>query len=127
MKTENLPALWITRLRSACACIFAVGAYAAFVVLSVECGYRLWLFFGVYDAQVGANHVGRGYFRLIYLGTGMGSAAALGFLLLARRRAWRWAAGLLVALNLLLCLAFFVMHRTGALVHYSEFITLYGP
>jgi len=112
--------MWIVRLRSVCACMFAIGAYAAFVVLSVECGYRLWLFLGVYDAQVGANHVGDGYFRLIYLGTGMGSAAAIGFLLLVRRRAWRWAAGVLVVLNLLLCLSFFIMHHTGVLVEYTE-------
>lgn len=120
-------ALSINHSRSAFACVLATVGYAAFVVLSVELVYRLWLFFEVYDAQEGRSHVSDGYFNLAYLATGMGAAVALASLLLARRRAWRWAAGVLVALNLILCLSFFVMHHTGALAHYSEFTALYGP
>lgn len=127
MGFKTSSALWIDRSRSAFACVLATVGYAAFVVLSAECGYRLWLFFGVYGAQRGANHVSDGYFRLVYLAAGTGAAAALASLLLVRRRAWRWAAGVLVALNLILCLSFFVMHHTGALAHYSEFTALYGP
>ncbi len=95
--------------------------------LGIEMAHRLHLFWHVYDNTNGMNHVADGYFSAVYL-AGI-SGAILGFAAarMLRLRYWRIAAGSVGLLNLALCAAFLIMHRTGALVTYDEFVTIWGP
>ncbi len=79
------------------------------------------------NGEAGTNHVADGYFTLAYAGGAAAAvlAVAAAFLLVTRR--WRLTAMGTGALALAVCGIFLAMHRTAALVTYSEFLRIYGP
>lgn len=105
----------------ASALIVGVGAVALFQWAQIV--YRLWLFFGEYHGERGVNHIG-GDFTLIYITNALLLAVAIFALRVFWRgsRGWRVTSAAVAAANLLGWLTLFVMHRTGALVEYIEFI-----
>ena len=86
--------------------------------------YRLQLFFDDYHGEPGVNHIGNGDFALIYFANGLLLAvAAYGFFVFWRlSRGWCMVSAAVAAVNVLGWITLFVMHRTGALVEYGEFI-----
>jgi len=97
----------------------------AFAGLATEFGYRLNLFLHAYGGKAGLNHVGDGTFAMLY-GVGLiGTLAAAVAAIANPARLARWVAITAGAANLLACLAFYAMHRAGALVEYTEFCKVY--
>ena len=86
--------------------------------------FRLRLFFANYHGQRGVNHIGDGDFALIYFANVLLlTVVAFGLVILWRHsRAWRITSLTVAAMNVLAWVAYFIMHRTGALVEYGEFI-----
>ena len=85
--------------------------------------YRLHLFFGEYRGERGVNHVGDGDFALIYFL----NAILLASTLFALRALWQSRSGRISSaavgfVNGLGWLSLFIMHQTGMLVEYGEFI-----
>jgi len=101
--------------------IASAGAAAAFQWWQIA--YRLRLFFVDYGGERGANHISDGDFMLIYLTNALLLVVALCALRALRNsKSWRIFATSIGTANLLGWLTLFVMHRTGALVEYGEFI-----
>lgn len=99
----------------------AAGSFALFQWAQVL--YRLWLFFGEYHGEHNVNHIGEGTFSLIYIA----NAVVLGFALfglrvLWRSRPWRVCLATVGIINGLGWLTILIMHQTGMLVGYDEFI-----
>ena len=86
--------------------------------------YRLALFFGEYHGERGVNHIGDGDFMLIYIVNALLFASTLVALRIfwQSARMWRGFSIVVGASNLLGCLMLIVMHMTGMLVEYGEFI-----
>lgn len=89
-----------------------------------QIAYRLRLFLVDYQRERGVNHIGDGDFALIYIANSLLLVAAVfGVRVLWRdSRSWRIAGLVVGTTNVLGCLTLFVMHRTGILVEYGEFI-----
>ena len=89
-----------------------------------QIAYRLRLFFVDYHSERGMNHIGDGDFTLIYIANLLLLAAAV-FGVRAfwhDARGWRISGLVVSTMNAVGCLCLFVMHRTGVLVEYGEFI-----
>ena len=85
--------------------------------------YRLLLFFGEYRGERGVNHVGDGDFALIYFINAILLVSTLFALrVLWQSRTWRISSLAVGFLNVLGWLGLFIMHQTGALVEYGEFM-----
>ena len=90
--------------------------------------YRVWLFVFDYDCRVGMNHLEDDFFSRAYALHG----AIIALMCFALWRLWpvRWErriAGATLGLHVLVVLAVVVMHRTGMLVGYGEYVQRYGP
>ncbi len=84
---------------------------------------RLHLFVVGYDCRTGQSHVADGAFVFIYLiNAALLTVTCAAACWLWSSRAGRPVAVALLALNAVAMVTWFVMHRTGALVTYSEFI-----
>jgi len=101
---------------------FGAGSFAMLQIYQVF--YRSHLFIGEYQSQPHVNHIGDGDFALLYIA----NLVVFVFAFWAYRSAatnrhrLRGLLLLLILANAACCFAFFVMHRTGVLVEYSEFI-----
>ena len=88
-----------------------------------QIAYRLRLFFTDYRGERDVNHIEDGDFALIYITNALLLLAAVfAFRVFRHDRRWRIAAVTVGAVNVVGWLTLFVMHRTGALVEYHEFI-----
>jgi len=100
-----------------------VGAAGIGILQWWQIVYRLHLFFGEYRGERAVNHIGDGDFALIYILNAMLLASVIFALgVLWQSRSWRISAIGVGVVNALGCLSLFIMHQTGALVEYSEFI-----
>ena len=100
-----------------------VGAAAVGLLQWAQIVYRLYLFFGEYRGERAVNHIGDGDFALAYTINAVLLASALFALrVLWQSRPWRISSIAVGILNGLGCLSLFIMHQTGVLVEYSEFI-----
>lgn len=92
-----------------------------------ELDYRLDLFYRTYGAKPGLNHVDDYSFRMYYACNTEGALAAVAAACLLRRRWVKLLALGIAVVNLAIGLSYFAMHRTGALVEYSEWARVWGP
>ena len=85
--------------------------------------YRLRLFFGEHQGKPGLNHIGDGDFTFAYVVNGLLLLASLLSARVFRKNtSWKTVAVTVGILNLLGWVTLIVMHQTGALVEYGEFI-----
>jgi hypothetical protein len=88
-----------------------------------QIAYRLHLFYVDYKGEPYVNHIGVGDFALIYIANALLLlSAAFSFREFRNEKTWRNAALIIGSVNLAGWLAFFLMHKTGILVEYIEFI-----
>jgi hypothetical protein len=88
-----------------------------------QIAYRLWLFYADYGCERGVNHIDGGDFLMIYVvDVFLLSASLFAFRIFRQDRAWRFGAAVIGILNALGWLTLFIMHKTGVLVEYGEFI-----
>ena len=88
-----------------------------------QIAYRLWLFYFDYGCERGVNHIGDEDFQAIYVVDVLLLFVALfAFRIFRQDIAWRYGAAVIGILNALGWLTLFIMHKTGVLVRYSEFI-----
>jgi hypothetical protein len=86
-----------------------------------QIAYRLHLFYVDYKGELNVNHIGD--FALIYVINALVLlTAAFSFRVFRNEKTWRNAALIVGSVNLAGWLAFFLMHKTGVLVEYTEFI-----
>jgi hypothetical protein len=99
------------------------GAAAVALFQWAQIAYRLHLFFGECRGERAVNHIGDGDFALIYIANAILLASALFALrVLWQSRPWRVSSVAVGIVNGLGWLSLFIMHQTGALVEYGEFI-----
>jgi hypothetical protein len=97
-----------------------LGAFLA-IVQWWQIGYRLHLYYVDYRCEPYMNHIGE--FTPIYIANAfLLLTSAFSFRVLRSEKPWRRAALIVGSVNLAGWLAFFLMHRTGILVEYVEFI-----
>jgi hypothetical protein len=89
--------------------------------------YRLTLFYRDHGGQAGMNHVGDGAFSLAYGVSAVCVVAAIAAAVMFNRRLSRLLACGVAATVVGGCVLFYVMHQTGALIEYEEFVKIYGP
>ena len=88
-----------------------------------QIAYRLWLFYTDSRGERGINHIGDGDFLMIYVANGFLLGAALfAFRIFRQDKVWQIGAAIVGILNSLGWLVLFLMHKTGVLVEYGEFI-----
>jgi hypothetical protein len=105
------------------ATLLLAGAGMGCVIQWWQIAYRLWLFYSDYGCECGVNHIGDGDFLMIYVvDVLLLSAALFAFRIFRQDRAWQFGAAIIGILNALGWLTLFVMHKSGVLVEYSEFI-----
>ena len=110
-------------MRSLTASILLSGAGLLGLFQWSQIVYRLRLFWGEYHAVLGVNHIADGDFALIYFINALGVAAVLYALYVFwRNRGWRAASIAVALVNVCGWVALFIMHRTGMLVEYGEFL-----
>jgi hypothetical protein len=108
--------------RKVAALFIFVGAVLA-AVQWWQIAYRLHLFYVDYKGEPYANHIGDGDFTLIYIvNASLLLTAAFSFRIFCAEKPWRNTALIIGSVNLAGWLALFLMHRTGILVGYAEFI-----
>lgn len=101
--------------------IFVAGILAA--IQWSQIAYRLYLFVHHYHGERGVNHIGEAFADIYLINALLLAMAISGLMVLWRHsRTWRTAAAVIGATNLLGWIALFVMHQTGVLVEYGEFI-----
>ena len=86
--------------------------------------YRLWLFFTDYQMKRYENHTGDGYFIIVHFVLGCFLAGGLVSATLLAKERKSLAVGSLIptVLGVLAWLTVQVMHRTGVLIGYMEWI-----
>jgi|ERR1017187_8920628 hypothetical protein len=88
-----------------------------------QIAYRLHLFYVDYKGEPYANHIGDDDFTLIYIVNALLLlTAAFSIRVFRAEKPWRNAALIVGSANLAGWLALILMHRTGVLVGYTEFI-----
>lgn len=125
MKEKNITELAATSalIRKSFASFLIAGCGAIATLQWWQIAYRLRLFFTEYRGERGVNHVGDGDFALINITNALLLLAAVfAFRAIRQDRRWRVAAVTVGAVNVIGWLTLIVMHRTGALVEYHEFI-----
>ena len=98
------------------------GGFAVLQVTQVI--YRSYLFLAEYHSQPNVNHIGNGDFALIYIANAVVFAFSLWSYRSSASTGNRFSRlmQLVILANVVCCFALFVMHRTGVLVEYHEFI-----
>lgn len=84
--------------------------------------YRLHLFMSEYSMRLGVNHIVDGGFNLIYRLNGIFFVVGLVGISLVKFEKKKFIPFIPLYLNILGCLTFFLMHRSGVLVEYMEMI-----
>src|SRR5438093_4188637 len=106
------------------ASVLFAGAAGVAVLQWWQIAYRLRLFLTDCHGERGVNHIGDGAFTFIYIVNAILLAGVVFALRVFWRdgRGWRIATGVVGLGNAFGWLTFAVMHRTGVLVEYGEFI-----
>jgi hypothetical protein len=105
------------------ASLFVFLAAAVAIIQWWQIAYRLHLFYVDYKGELNVNHIGDGDFTLIYVVNALLLlTAAFSFRVFRAEKPWRHAALIIGSINLAGWLALILMHRTGVLVGYTEFI-----
>jgi hypothetical protein len=97
-----------------------LGAFLA-IVQWWQIGYRLHLYYVAYKSEPYLNHIG-GFTPIYVANVFLLLTSAFSFCVLRSEKAWRHLVLVVGIVNLAGWIAFFLMHRTGILVEYPEFI-----
>ena len=102
---------------------FVIVAAAVAIIQWWQIAYRLRLFYVGYKGELNVNHIGDVDFILIHAAdAALLLAAAVSLYIFRHEQHWRKAILIIGSVNLAGWLALILMHQTGILVEYHEFL-----